>query len=220
MIFSPQRNFCFIHIPKTGGSSIEWAYGHSLLFGDVILDGSQSVMSHFYRKELKLGRHASAGQISRHFGRVPFQMMLSFAVIREPVERLISYFRWIHSFDHGGPVENSLKKVTDFEKFVQISVEHLAPQHEFVFDVESGESLINFLVPFHHINAAWKILSERLMLVAELPHMNSSRKTIAVDLPDILRTEIENFYALDVALHERAIQEFNSLSTDFATAPR
>jgi hypothetical protein len=220
MILSPQRNFCFIHIPKTGGSSIEWAYGRSLLFGDIILDGSQSVMSHFYREELKLGRHASAEQISHHFGRVPFQMMLSFAVIREPVDRIISYFRWIHSFEHGGAIERSLKEVTKFEEFVSVSFEHLAPQYNFVCDTESDESLINFLVPFSHINAAWRILSERLMLGAELPHMNSSHKTIEVKVTDVIRSEIQKFYALDVALHERVIREFNFLTIDLAPEPK
>jgi hypothetical protein len=220
MIFSPQRNFCFIHIPKTGGSSIEWAYGHSMLFGDIVLDGSQSVMSHFYREELKLGRHASAAQIGHHFGIASFQMMLSLAVIREPVDRLISYFRWIHSFEHNGPIERKLKEINEFERFVEIAIEHLAPQCDFVFDTAAEEPLINLLVPFNHINVAWKSLSERLMLRAQLPHRNSSNKNIVVDITDSVRSEIQEFYAVDVALHKRAMQDVSFLGIDTVEAPK
>lgn len=220
MIFSPQRNFCFIHIPKTGGTSVEWAYGHSMLFGDIILDGSQSVMSHFYRKELSLDRHASAAQIGHHFGVASFQMMLSFAVIREPVDRLVSYFRWIHSFEHDGSIERELKKIIEFEKFVGIAIEHLAPQCNFVFDTAAEDLLINFLVPFDHINAAWRSLSERLMLRAQLPHRNPSNKNIEVEITDTVRSDIQELYALDVALHKRAMEDLSFLGIDTVEAPK
>lgn len=220
MIFSPQRNFCFIHVPKTGGTSIEWAYGQSILFGDIILDGSHSAMSLRYGDRLGLGRHASAAQVCHYFGVAPFQMMLSFAVIREPVDRLVSYYRWIHSFDHDGPVERALKKVTEFEMFASVAFEHLAPQHDFVTDSGSGELLVSFLVPFTDIDTAWRNIAERLRIIGELPHKNSSNKKIAVEVTDTLLVKIRKLYAKDVALYKRASQEVTSLFIDTAATLR
>lgn len=174
MIFSPQRNFCFIHVPKTGGTSIEHAYSQAVAFGDVILDGSSGTMSRFYLEALNLGRHASAAQIAGIIGLVAFKSMFSVAVIRDPVERMISYFRWIHSFNHQGSLERELSSIKEFDEFVDAAREHLAPQVDFIFDGPGGGTLVQLLVPFPKLREGWRLICDLLRIQRDLPRLNES----------------------------------------------
>jgi len=217
MIFSPQRNFCFIHVPKTGGTSIEHAYSQAVTFGDIILDGSSSTMSRFYLEILNLGRHASAAQIVDMISLVAFQSMFSVAVIRDPIERMISYFRWIQSFEHQGHIEKGLKKILDFDEFVDVASETLAPQVEFVLDRISGEKLVQILIPYPKLTAEWLTICRFLKIGATLPVLNKSLfQMVAPSAGSI--SEIVSRYEADVTLYNE-LSENMFLNTQPHTQP-
>jgi hypothetical protein len=203
MIFSPQRNFCFIHVPKTGGTSIEHAYSQAVTFGDIILDGSSGTMSRFYLETLNLGRHASAAQIVDMIGLVAFQSMFSVAVVRDPVERMISYFRWIHSFNHRGSLERELSSIKDFDEFVDMTQEHLAPQVDFIFDEPGGEALIQLLIPYPQLREGWRLICDILKIPSDFPRLNESTYKMSTPSESSI-TKIHSRYAGDVALFQQA----------------
>ena len=212
MIFSPQRNFCFIHVPKTGGTSIEHAYSQAVTFGDIILDGSSSTMSRFYLETLNLGRHASAAQIVDMIGLVAFQSMFSVAVIRDPVERMISYFRWIQSFEHEGHIEKGLKKILDFDEFVDVALETLAPQADFICDPVSGDQLVQFLVPYTMLEIGWCKVCEFLKIVGGLPHLNKSTASLT-PISAESRGQIQARYRKDFDIYCNIRDVFQLLSS-------
>jgi len=207
MIFSPQRNFCFIHVPKTGGTSIEYAYSQAVVFGDIILDGSPGTMSRFYLEALNLGRHASAWQIADIVGLVAFQSMFSVAVIRDPVERMISYFRWIQSFEHQGDIEKRLKRIRHFDEFVEVAAESLAPQVDFVCDPVSGDQLVQFLVPYTMLEIGWDKVCGFLKIVGSLPYLNQSTASLT-PISEESRGAIQARYWKDFDLYNSVDKTF------------
>jgi hypothetical protein len=63
-------------------------------------------------------------------------------------------------------------------------------------------------------------IARSLMLSAELPHRNPSNKNIEVEITDTVRSEIQELYALDVALHKLAMEVLSFLGIDTVEAPK
>ena len=62
MIWSASRKFCFIHIPKTGGTTITAAYEPHMLFDDVVLGGTMlgEALQSRYRDRFGVHKHSGA----------------------------------------------------------------------------------------------------------------------------------------------------------------
>jgi hypothetical protein len=123
----------FIHIPKTGGTSVS-----NLLYG-------------------KRAGHYTASEIRDWLGEDGFQSMKTFAVVRNPVDRLISAYKFILNSggSHGSYRRNPdllLPDFVNFDTFVQDwlvkqdpgKVELLfRPQYLFIYN-EKGECLTDW----------------------------------------------------------------------------
>src|ERR1700722_17651465 len=98
MIWSEGRNFCFIHIPKTGGSAITKGYARVMNFGDVLLGGPRFAeeLSRRYRAHWGVHKHSFASRVIEVIGTERFSQSFSFAVLRDPLARMVSYYQWLH----------------------------------------------------------------------------------------------------------------------------
>jgi hypothetical protein len=208
MIWSPSRKFCFIHISKTGGTSIEEAYTPHIRFGDVVLAALPDGMDRWYWEAMSAGKHSSAHCISRLAGKSVFEEMLSIAVVRDPLERMVSYYRWIHSFKHRGEHERGLKEVSDFNEFTEKVSTFETHQTRMVCDDESGERLVKFLIPFPKISEGWSKVATILKIDSPLPHVNASREKIKADVSSEAQQRIYDIFADDVQLFETALRDF------------
>jgi hypothetical protein len=210
MIWSPSRKFCFIHISKTGGTSIEEAYTPHIRFGDVVLADFPEGMDRWYLNSLAVGKHSTANGIRRRGGAAVFDEMLSVAVIRDPVARMVSFYRWIHSIDHSGQREKSLKSLTNFESFVDAASSDLPLQKRMVSDFQTGQIIVKYLIPFSQLNEGWKAVAEFLGIEGDLPHVNASDPKIQVDISDAARMTINDIYAEDVTIYSHVCENFRS----------
>ena len=147
MIWSPSRNFCFVHVPKTGGTAVEQAYKPHLRFGDVVLAAWRRSLDNWYAEVLEIGKHSSAAHIAEQVGRERFRQVFSYAILRDPLERLVSYYKWIQSFEHPGNLERWLRSHRSFEDFVEPASEHFALQADLVCDPETGLPMVTVLAP-------------------------------------------------------------------------
>lgn len=212
MIFSPSRGFCFVHVSKTGGTSVEAAYIPHLRFGDVILAALPEGMDTWYGRHLSVGKHTPARRIRLLVGRVAWERMLSIAVVRDPVERIVSYYRWIHSTPHAGQRERDLGEVKDFSAFAEKVCRFLLHQVDMVTDPKTNDVIVKHLIPFHRLSEGWAGVAARLGIEAPLPHVNASSPKIAVEVPEAARAMLREIYARDVALVAHAENAFAPLT--------
>lgn len=208
MIWSPSRKFCFIHISKTGGTSIEEAYTPHIRFGDVVLAALPEGIDRWYGKSMSAGKHSSAHRISRLAGKSVFAEMFSIAVVRDPLERMVSYYRWIHSYDHQGERERGLRAITNFVEFIEQWPTFLPKQTRMVCDYESGERLVTFLIPFPKIAEGWNQVASFLEIDSALPHVNASEKRIPLEISSEAQEKVYDIFADDVQLFEAALRDF------------
>ena len=181
------REYIFIHIPKTGGSSVAKA-----------LHGGPS--SH---QPAQLYLRANSRKFARYF---------SFAFVRNPYDRLVSSFHFLKS---GGMneqdrtwAEQNLGQVNDFADFVQncLTLElaeswvHLRPQCNFITNLD-GDLCIDFIGRFESIDADFEQIARRLNLDARLEKTNvGSRDKYENYYDDSLRAKVAQIYRRDFDL--------------------
>ncbi len=219
MIWSPARNFCFIHVPKTGGTAVELAYKPHLRFGDVVLAAWQVGLDTWYGEHLNIGKHSPAAQIARQMGPERFRHVLSFAILRDPLERMISYFRWIRTHAHAGEHEQRLRAHDDFEGFVEAAAASFAPQADMVCDPKTGLPIVTILAPYPRLAQAWRLVGHRLGFESALPVANAS-SNIPVEITDRAREIVATRYARDADLFRRVTNRWDATHPSPPAPPR
>ena len=140
----------FVHVPKTAGTSIERHLRQSVK--DIV------------------GGHTTALAYKRKFPNC-FATYYKFAVIRHPLERFTSAYRYLR----GSPVHAALNNkiihdcdsMEGFIKMVRMEpgilgkIVHMMPQHGFVCD-SSGTVLVDELFKYENLDTAWKQVCGRI----------------------------------------------------------
>ncbi|WP_297083608.1 sulfotransferase family 2 domain-containing protein [uncultured Demequina sp.] len=131
-----QAGLLFIHIPKTGGSSVEWAFrdaGWDVNF----VDGNRRKGSvNYYRRCTP--QHVEASVLEATYRLDRFDGI--FAYVRDPLKRVLSEYVFRSTASKGSSVDTS---AAAFEEWVRASLattyadpyhldNHMRPQHEFL----------------------------------------------------------------------------------------
>ncbi len=95
-IISANHNFCFIHIQKCGGTSIEVEWSKYIAWGDFVigstLEGEQ--LQHVFKTLYDVEKHMSANRLSALLGTDHFRSTRTMALIREPLAIIESEYRF------------------------------------------------------------------------------------------------------------------------------
>lgn len=204
LIWSNARRFCFIHVPKTGGTSVTAAYEPFLLFDDVVLGGTLmgEQLQGAYRARFGLHKHSGAGSIADRIGRARFESVFSFALIREPVDRMVSCYRWLRAMPDSGHPLRGAALALDFEGFAQLARDEFLPQFDHV-TIDRAPAVTR-LYRFEDLPAAWADVCRRLGIASgPIGHENASDGG-AVVVSGAARRRIEALYPEDTALYAAA----------------
>jgi hypothetical protein len=170
MVYSPEENWIFVHIQKTGGNSVCTALGLP--------------KNHPHK-------HMSAVELRDIYGEAAWNSAFKFAFVRNPWERLVSWWSMI-DWQRGHKYEQATefgKLVLDtaetFEEFI-VKFDQMPddeffkndwlfrPQINMVADAQ-GKLLVDFVGRFERLEDDWRQVSAALGrpdLV--LPHINKS----------------------------------------------
>ena len=122
MIISRGRAYIFVHIPKTGGTSMALALEDRAMKDDIMLGDTPKALKR--RRRLKdataagrLWKHSTLADIDGLVGRDEVADMFCFTMVRNPWDRAVSYYHWLRAqtFEHPSV---QLAKAVPFEGFL------------------------------------------------------------------------------------------------------
>ncbi|MCW8107255.1 sulfotransferase family protein [Alteromonas ponticola] len=149
--------FVFIHINKTGGSSVEKALG--LPF-----------------------EHKTALEKIEQMGRRNWNKKITFAVVRNPWDKVVSHYHYRVKTDQ----TNLGNKHLDFKQWVKRTYGENDPQYydqpmmfmpqlDWIAD-RDGKLLVNEIIRFENLSEEFNRLAEKLGVTATLPHVKRSNR--------------------------------------------
>jgi hypothetical protein len=170
MLLSSRKRFIFVHIYRTGGTSVTKALKpftndpFPRRFLDRILRRE---------KQPQISEHLTAREIRDLVGKDTFESCVKFAFVRNPWDWQVSLYHFMREtpshFQH-----TLIRSMATFEEYLEWRIsadKHL--QREFVID-DDGSLLVDFVGKFERFNEDFQTICQRIGIRASLPHLNRS----------------------------------------------
>lgn len=200
------KQIFFIHIPKTGGSSIE------RLLDIQIFKGLSRISSHYKTSLTHLPLSILENEIPN------ISQFTLFTVVRNPYDRLLSEFFWRFKWDQNIELHTCIQR---FNRFVKIVLKELISVERIISFDRHLETQESFLTSEKHavkwfkleeVNILENWLSNKLHKPIQINTFNKSQKPFNFLKEDFLRnTEtlqiINTFYKQDFALFNYKLLE-------------
>lgn len=207
-------NCLFVHIPKTGGQSIEQFF-MNLLHLD--WDKDRTTL-HLQRNDdttqgteklahLSAAEYVDYGYVSRQ----EFSEFFKFSFVRNPWSRILSEYRYRNYFHHlsfRDFVLNKMPKPGWDDKY-----RHVMPQYDMLYD-QQGNLMVDFVGRFETLQQDFDRVCEHLGITDSLlPHRNRSDKKSRD-----LKRKIRNYLFMNGENQRRGVAEFYDDETKAAVA--
>ena len=184
MIISPGRNYIFVHIPKTGGTSMALALEAKAKADDIMLGDTPKAV----KRRRRLKDVTAAGRLWKHstlrdiVGLVPQSQIDTarvFTMVRNPWDRAVSYYHWLRmqSFEH--PAVRLAQEV-EFSPFLNhpqtVASLRASPYGAYVTSAQGAEHCALF-VRLEHLDEDLPKLEAMIgCKLGEFPHDNKSSR--------------------------------------------
>jgi hypothetical protein len=180
MRISYSHHFIFIHVPKTAGLSLVTAlapYTHdsSGYWMNSLLDKIGIHVNHWTHYRNKRFRpHTSARQVQRQLPRDVFDNMFKFGFVRNPWERVISYYHYVlrHPNHKRHKRARSLGGVDSFVQWA-CAAGKMYSQADMLVD-DQDNLLVDYVGRFESLSDDFQRVCDRLQISVTLPHVNKS----------------------------------------------
>ena len=184
MFISHGRQYIFIHIPKTGGTSMALALEERAKKDDVLI-GDTPKASKRRRKfngtdtRGRLWKHSTLADIEGLVGPEEIEHYFTFTMVRNPWDRMVSYYHWLQAqgFDHPAV---QLAKSEEFSSFLSHPMtwraQKEAPARHYMTDARGNEVCDQYL-RLEHLDEDLPDLEAHLGFRLALPKANASSRT-------------------------------------------
>lgn len=181
MILSRGRGYLFIHLPKTGGTSMALALERRAMKDDIMLGDTPKALRR--RKRVvgvqtagRLWKHSTLSDLDGLVTPDELDNLLIFTMVRNPWDRLVSYYHWLRAQDFSHPSVAAAKS-QDFEGFVSDPLIARsfasASAASYVTDTQ-GRMRGSLFVRLEHLAEDTAPLETHLGFALDLPHLNKS----------------------------------------------
>lgn len=200
MLISYSRKFLFVHIAKTGGTSVRAALRRYRWGGWYTLPlWLASQLDQLTRPRHKLGlkfpRHAKAIAAQEMLPQEVFQGLFKFVVVRNPWDLQVSSY---HHLLREKP--EALQGVNSFQDFLRLKFDPERPysflldisaelQHEYIVDLQ-GQVIVDFICRYESLEEDFQTACSRIGIPApRLPHLRKAQD----------RQDYRSYYTDDLA---------------------
>ena len=154
------HNFIFIHIPKTGGSSIE------KLFLKKYINGGLNT------------KHKTINSFKRNLEEATFKNYFKFCCIRNPWERMVSYYHFRARDENQKGFQKRYKNFTFKQYLLSLKKGSLPTlnQSKWIFGQKKQEGiLVDYVMKFENLQSDFNIVCDKIGVQRqELEHVNKT----------------------------------------------
>ncbi|MEC7791887.1 MAG: sulfotransferase family 2 domain-containing protein [Pseudomonadota bacterium] len=179
MILSHGRRYLFIHIPKTGGTSLALALEGRAMKDDIMLGDTPKARNRRSRVKGietrgRLWKHSTVADLDGLISAQDLDGLFLFALVRNPWARAVSYYHWLRrqEFDHPAV---RIAKAHDFSPFLNhrliTNSFRASPARHYVTDATGRERPALF-IRLEHFEEDAAPLFDHLGFRLELPQEN------------------------------------------------
>lgn len=183
MIISTRRRYIFVHIPKTGGTSLALALEARAAADDILIGDTPKAQ----RRRGRLKGLQAAGRLWKHStladidGILPPDQMAQMKVIcmvRNPWDRLVSYYHWLQeqTFDHEAVRLAQGLSFSGFLNHPHTQASFLQWPFERHVTLANGAKRGDFFVRLEDFQCDIAAFEAHLGFAIELPKANVSRR--------------------------------------------
>jgi hypothetical protein len=170
MVLCREKKCIFIHIPKTGGTSIE----------QFIKDHDRNILLLLGVKNNRSLQHLLASEV-KLIAPYLYKKYYKFSIVRNPYDRLLSEYYWNPTinlaYKSGKSKKEFLNSITDIIKnnkyYDNIYNDHFIPQYYFLYN-NNNKLLVNQIFKYEDLDWVSKYLKKKLNINRDFPYLNKN----------------------------------------------
>lgn len=182
-MLSTGRRYLFIHIPKTGGTSLAIALERRAMKDDIMLGDTPKALKRRHRvrgaqTRGRLWKHSTRADIEGLVSAAVLEDLFTFTLVRNPWDRVVSYYHWLRDQDFDHPAVDLAKRMP-FDGFLADAALQASlrdwPAARYLQDGQ-GRDVGGLCIRLEHFAHDAAPLFEHLGFELDLPQVNRSAR--------------------------------------------